>query len=65
MVIVYKDMCFCTRKGCPIKTCPRNLAQVDWSAGLPVSVSDFWSKRPECPSFPPDMMKIKEAEPDA
>lgn len=63
-MIVYKDMCFCAREGCPIKTCPRNLARVDWSADLPVSVSDFWDKRPECPLSPPEMMKFKEDEED-
>ena len=27
----YKDMSFCAREGCPVKKCPRNMAQVDWS----------------------------------
>lgn len=58
-MIVYKDMCFCARKGCPIKKCPRNLAHVDWSQELPVSVSDFWKKRSECPAAEPEMMEMK------
>ncbi len=56
-MICYKDMTFCARKGCSKKLCPRNLAKVKWSFGLPVSVADFWGKRDECPVEEPDMLK--------
>jgi hypothetical protein len=55
-MIVYKDMSFCAREGCPVKKCPRNPSHVDWSQELPVSVSDFWQKRSECPTKEPEMM---------
>lgn len=63
-MIVYKDRCFCAREGCPVKSCSRNLAQVDWSFGLPVSVRDFWGKGSKCPTEEPEMMKKFEEEPE-
>lgn len=63
-MIVYKDRCFCAREGCPVKSCSSNLAHVDWSKGLPVSVSDFWGKGSKCPAEEPEMMKFEEAEED-
>lgn len=56
-MICYKDMAFCARKGCERKSCPRNMAHVKWSFGLPVSVADFWGKRAECPTKEPTMLK--------
>lgn len=57
-MIYYKDMTFCARKGCTKKSCPRNMAHVKWSFGLPVSVADFWGKRGECPTEKPVMLKV-------
>ena len=61
-MIVYKDMCFCAREGCPNTTCRSNLVHVDWSKGLPVSVSDFWGKSERCPKKEPKMMEFESDE---
>ena len=58
-MIVYKDMSFCARKGCGVKSCPRNLANVNWSLGLPVSVADFWRKSDRCPVEEPERIDFK------
>lgn len=47
-MITYKDKTFCSRKDCKAYSCPLNLAHVDWSWGLPVSVTDF-SINGKCP----------------
>lgn len=64
-MIVYGDRAFCMREGCTKKSCPRNLKNVDWNFGLPVSVADFWGKSNKCPKNEPKMMDLKEVEADA
>ena len=56
-MICSKDMTFCARNGCGRKSCPNNLANVDWSFGLPVSVADFWGKSDKCPVKEPELLK--------
>ena len=63
-MIVYKDMSFCARKGCKVHTCRLNLANVDWSVGLPVSVVDFWGKSKDCPETEPEKLEFKYEEDD-
>lgn len=67
-MICYKGMAFCAREGCGKKSCPRNLAKVNWAYGLPVSVADFYGKRKECPKEAPKLMRafgdMKEGDPD-
>lgn len=61
-MIVYRDMTFCSRKGCKVRSCRNNLAHVDWSAGLPVSMSDFWGKSNKCPEKEPEMIEFEDEE---
>lgn len=60
-MIAYKDMSFCARLGCNVTSCPRNMANVNWSFGLPVSVADFWGKSDKCPEKEPKMLELKES----
>lgn len=57
-MITYKDKTFCSRKGCPKTACKSNLANVDWSFGLPVAVRDKWKKdRKGCPKKEPELLE--------
>lgn len=58
-MICYKDMTFCLRKGCPLRSCPRHLSHVDWSYGLPVSLADFWGRWGLCPPTAPCKIALK------
>lgn len=63
-MICFKGITYCTRQGCPRKSCPRNLMRVDWQHEFPVRMEDLWGQWGICPPRPPREIDMKEDIPD-